>query len=320
MIISSGTNRVAPRLICKGIQMRTAQRLIIGVLLLFSAAITMAQQCTPGQATNRTRTGFWNSVTMLWGDWVYSNDQAWRLDQACKINVSRANEIGHLSISAPPDTYTGTGYTQSWINCSIHMDGVQNGQQEHGLSVTGQEYGEVSVCPLPPPCPRGVTRAPDGMCPVKQCQSCPQFGNPVQPALANKFQNELDYKSSSALAFSRTYNSVAVRSSTLGGQWRHSFDRAILIQQTSPTLTVDVVRPDGSSIRFVQSGAQMQADADVSDRLERITDVSGATVGWEYRVAADDRLESFEAGGLGFPDFRGQPPKLTRLVVRTPLG
>jgi len=58
--------------------------------------------------------------------------------------------------------------------------------------------------------------------------SCPQCGNPINPANGNKFQREQDYRATGPLplAMERYYNSMDRRATSLGG-WRHTYTRAL---------------------------------------------------------------------------------------------
>jgi len=60
-------------------------------------------------------------------------------------------------------------------------------------------------------------------------RSCPDCGNPVNPATGNKYQAEVDYRGtgSQPLTFERWYNSFSGSSTGLGTGWRHSFSRKL---------------------------------------------------------------------------------------------
>ena len=75
--------------------------------------------------------------------------------------------------------------------------------------------------------------------------SCPECGNPINPATGNKYQREIDYNAggSRPLAFERWYNSFSTTSGALGKAWQHSFERRLRLdygvlptyQENSPT-------------------------------------------------------------------------------------
>jgi len=81
---------------------------------------------------------------------------------------------------------------------------------------------------------------------------CANPSNPINSATGNKFQKEVDYKGagSSILEFVRYYNSVAPARANLGSNWRHSYDRTIVIDTTVSPQTATVRRPDGGEVIF----------------------------------------------------------------------
>jgi len=150
------------------------------------------------------------------------------------------------------------------------------------------------------PCGQDQTRnSVTGQCETKTCSHCPWISNPIQPALANKFQQEQDYVGAGAFpaSFTRTYNSVAVRTESMGQQWRHSYDRSLQVADGQTPAVVDAVRPDGGILRFTQSGSNWIPDADISDRLSQLTNSFGNPIGWQFTNAADDSVEFYHAGG-----------------------
>ena len=78
------------------------------------------------------------------------------------------------------------------------------------------------------------------------------------PLLRISFSVESDYAGSGpfALSFVRTYNSVAVRTETLAGQWRHNYDRTVQFiegqTRRSPTRSAPTgaSRASSSPVRF----------------------------------------------------------------------
>lgn len=151
-----------------------------------------------------------------------------------------------------------------------------------------------------PPCGAGVTRDADGQCARKEPQQCPIAGNPIQAALASKFQVETDYSAGggSSLSFARIYNSVALPNIRSPRQWRHTFDRALQPRIGQIPESVDVFRPDGKIQRFTASAGNWVSDADVTDKLSRLFDGSGVSTGWQYRVAADESVEVYSNAGM----------------------
>ena len=183
-----------------------------------------------------------------------------------------------------------------------------------------------SQCATAPSCGEGQTRTTDGSCVTKpRCTDCPKteptLGNPIQSALANKYEIERDYVGASnfPLRFDRTYNSASVVKFNLGQQWRHSFDRVVQIRPGYTPTLVEVTRPDGFGTRFTQQGSSWVADADIADRLVRLSDSWGQPADWKYTVAADDSVETYDvAGQLLWVEQRDG--RLQRLTYSTGTG
>jgi RHS repeat-associated protein len=141
-------------------------------------------------------------------------------------------------------------------------------------------------------------------------KSCPTCGNPINPALGNKFQEEVDYEGAGPfpLRFVRYYNSAtriddddgghygvssyagsfgnlavaglasadaepafgAVGLDLIGANWRHSYQGAIVLISSSTITSARVYRPDGRVIVFNLNGGVYHGAQDVSERLERL--------------------------------------------------
>jgi RHS repeat-associated protein len=136
--------------------------------------------------------------------------------------------------------------------------------------------------------------------------SCSAVGNPINPGIGNKYQAEIDFDGfgDTKLDFARHYNSDPVVTSTsIGRQWRHSYDRSVVVDAFITEAAV--YRPDGKVERFRRSGGAWVADPNIVGRLEPLTDASGSITGWRYR-SADDTVETFDpAGRLIHLAFRG---------------
>ena len=107
----------------------------------------------------------------------------------------------------------------------------------------------------------------DSECNVSVGQQNAQVGNPINLAIGNKFQNEIDYVDSSKLplSFERYYNSINSSSTSagFGNHWSHTFSRHLKIFGTSSTSIAQVVRDDGSAVVFVNdSGAGWAPQSD----------------------------------------------------------
>lgn len=149
------------------------------------------------------------------------------------------------------------------------------------------------TCLYAPSCPNGQARDPlTNECLTKAPQACPAAGNPIQPALANKWQTDVDYTGAGSfpLRFFRTYNSIAVRTGEFAPQWRHNYNRSVWMPRGQSTM-VRVYRPDGAVLTFTDSGGVWVTDADTEDSL------SQTGTGWEFRAASDDSVEQYDSEG-----------------------
>jgi YD repeat-containing protein len=134
--------------------------------------------------------------------------------------------------------------------------------------------------------------------------------NPVNAATGSKFQAETDYRSpngSGELSFTRYYDSrftefystgspYGVKSS-LGPNWRSTYEQRIDFSASLLFPTAHVYRPDGQTLFFHFVDDQFVPDADVADRLVRLNDSSGNLLNWQYTVAGTEDVETYDASG-----------------------
>jgi YD repeat-containing protein len=118
---------------------------------------------------------------------------------------------------------------------------------------------------------------------------CYSEGNPINPAVGNKFQTETDYDGTRPfpLKVERTYNS-------LDGSW-----------QRFPQLNFDpgavdarLVRADGKGITFLgipSSTSLLASGRDITGQLTRSFN-SGVLLGWQF-TSLDDQVELYDAAG-----------------------
>jgi YD repeat-containing protein len=165
--------------------------------------------------------------------------------------------------------------------------GSIGGQGQHFIFTSG---GDPALCSL-------GFRQPIN--PKQDCDGCGsvKVGNPIDPSSGVKRQVELDYAGSGphALRFERVYNS---RVYTLDGkQWRHNYSAHIENQEFGTRPVAIAYRPSGRTFLFALSGSEYLPDADIDDRLTRLTDAGGALLGWQYYDAGNDATETYDAGG-----------------------
>ncbi|MBK9117779.1 MAG: RHS repeat protein, partial [Betaproteobacteria bacterium] len=138
-------------------------------------------------------------------------------------------------------------------------------------------------------------------------------GNPVNPGFPNKFQVETDLVLPGAhpLRIERTYNSSGKeQGAAVGTRWRGQYFQALAPKIGLQMATVFAHRPDGRTLFFTlmkngaavpltpfDAGAAWQTDADTDDRLTRVVDAGGATLGWQYYVAKSEETEHYDAAG-----------------------
>lgn len=137
--------------------------------------------------------------------------------------------------------------------------------------------------------------APCTGCP---CNDSPENGNPINHGNGNKRQSELDYLSAAngGLQLRRTYNSNSTRNGRYGTHWSSNYEKMIWTNSAYPN-NIGSQRDDGKILTFTLADGKYQPDADIADSLTRQTDSAGNTSGWQYLVAADQSLESYDANG-----------------------
>jgi len=154
-----------------------------------------------------------------------------------------------------------------------------------------------------PDCPAHQTRNAAGQCMAAPknlgaTAACspgnPHVGNPLHAGTGNKYQAEEDYRGGDpgGLRLTRHYNSQAPVDGLFGANWS-----AFASIRVISGINVAAVRADRKEFRFNLSGSTWLADADITDRLERLSDPAGATTGWRYSVADDDSVEQYDATG-----------------------
>ena len=145
-------------------------------------------------------------------------------------------------------------------------------------------------------------RLADGYCPVSSPkvagESCPECGNPINPATGNKFQAETDLGAvvPGGLSLTRYYN--AGRSTPLtqvfGGYWQHNYSKKIVV---GPANTAQYYSSDGKVLTYTLVGAAWKSDADIADALIELKDANGIRTGWKYTRASNDDVETYDASG-----------------------
>ena len=170
-------------------------------------------------------------------------------------------------------------------NNAVHVDRFGD------FCPSGTEYNaQTGECDAPEPeecdpitqaCMASVEKGPPHFCPS------PYAGNPINFAIGNKFQSEIDYSSpsSSALGFTRSYNS-------LDGLWRHNFSTYLRFVGTEHAV---LARHNGRESFFTYSGPTITS---TSFDLGVLTNVGPA--GWQYFSAENEQFNFDTAGKLTY--------------------
>ncbi|GLQ93474.1 hypothetical protein GCM10007901_24250 [Dyella acidisoli] len=153
-------------------------------------------------------------------------------------------------------------------------------------------------------------------------KSCPNLvGEPINAATGNEYEEAEDYSDNRWLVFRRFYNSAAATtSSEMGLQWRHSFDRTLLLQG-SPTSSLVLIRPDGTQEGFTKSNGVWVTDPDVADQLLENDNAQGTAVSYTLFVSDLRQYETYDAtSGLlqSVSDDSGQGITLAYSTTSTP--
>jgi hypothetical protein len=156
--------------------------------------------------------------------------------------------------------------------------------------------------------------------------ACPlEHGNPINHGNGNKRQLEPDYLSaaSGGLQLQRTYNSNSTRYGRYGARWSSNFEPMVWTDVNNYPNNAGVQRDDGKLLTFTFTLADgvYKPDADITDNLTRQTDSNGYTTSWQYRVAADQSLENYDAAGklLSITSREGLVQTLSYSDVSTPV-
>jgi len=197
-------------------------------------------------------------------------------------------------------------------------------------------------------CPSGMTQS-GGICSPyaslknygPPCPTCgdppppPLVGNPINPGFGTKFQSEpvLPGSGPQAPRITLNFNSPLydvvrpVPQGLFGAAWSSDWDRAIRVvgylaaPYDKVARQITMKRADGKEFDFnapaaplTSSGSELwSGDADVNDKMERLTDATGATIGWRYTEGQREEVELFDDAGrvLSITNRQGLAQKFT---------
>lgn len=130
-------------------------------------------------------------------------------------------------------------------------------------------------------------------------------GNPVLISVGIKYQSETDMSASGAsqLGMQRTYLSKQAWGPLFGRfgyGWHDSYQRSVFYAEDENISTLAVTtafRPNGTLVQFALIGDEWVSNEDIDDRLIWVRDASGITIGWEYIVAKNGAVETYDKDG-----------------------
>jgi YD repeat-containing protein len=205
----------------------------------------------------------------------------------------------------------GNVVSYSWVACSVRE------------CPTGYERwnGECKMV-----CGNGEVRDDDGACVCPQGLACPNqdlgpcgdgtgapsasVGNPINMAIANKYQVEIDYQNpvNPLLRIQRTYNSQSTHSGYVGTSWFWNFGSKLAFQPGANPPKLRAQRPDGRVFSFTRLGGNWVPDSATRDRV-----TGWGPSGFQYHPWGSDTVESYDVNGrlMGVRDGKGNGYTLT---------
>lgn len=139
--------------------------------------------------------------------------------------------------------------------------------------------------------------------PTSSAASSPKavMGNPINFGNGAKTQTEVDYTGVGTfpVVWDRTYSSTSNRGwlvgPTLGGRWRHRYDRWIDLYGDSVKSAYLYRNNPNPTMYRLQAGAWV-TDVDQKGQLTSFTDSGGTITGWQY-INEGDEIELYSATG-----------------------
>ncbi len=144
-------------------------------------------------------------------------------------------------------------------------------------------------------------------------------GDPIDASTGNFFLQEDVYDGGPYLTFRRFYNSdPSMAPAHMGFQWRHSFDRSLIING-APATSVTALRPDGKQEAFQWNGSAW-AGTTPGDRFATLKDAGGVVTGYTLFVGGVRQTETYDTRGtlLSVSGQDGQGITLAYTTTSTP--
>ncbi len=123
-----------------------------------------------------------------------------------------------------------------------------------------------------------------------------RLGDPIDASTGNFYLQEDDIAGGEWLSVSRFYNSApGVAPGTLGFNWRHSYDRSIVLMG-QPVATAILLRPDGKQQTFTKANGVWTGATPV-DVFSEITSAQGAVTGYRVFIGGTRQTEDYGLDG-----------------------
>ena len=201
-----------------------------------------------------------------------------------------------------PTFGNGCAYTATDNNGFVYETYKQNWVVPNPLCPSGYNlYRRYDVSPALDVC-RIAEPAPA----CRQTQSQPKacIGNPVMAVNGVKLAAESD-QPSGLLDLNRTYRAVVSSNSQaapgrFGYNWTDTYQRRVTVPNnynSASLIVASVLRPDGRIVMFGWIQNTWTPELDVKDKLVQLKDASGVTTGWQFTLAADGSVETYDASG-----------------------
>jgi YD repeat-containing protein len=278
--------------------------LLVAIALLFIAGMVNAQT---GLGYCPFEYGVDGEQGISTQSWAYADCQEWLSSRV----QGTFTEGGTASVVVPCTLYLDNTHVYDYVYCT----------QYHFTLQSANSYAQFCS---------GFRTALQSNQPAKnlgpQCHCDGQpialtTGDPINASTGNEYRDEEDL-SLGALSLHRYYNSDAsMTSSHIGAHWRHSFDRTLVYQSSSPPSTATIIRPNGVQkvFRLLSTGV-WTPDPDVVDTLSEQVNTSGTLTGWVYVDARTRNHENYDANGnlLSITDLNGQITTFAYSTASTP--
>ena len=235
---------------------------------------------------------------------TWAADYYWTLDGSDFIGMKFSNPeeacerqwntyfVNHRSVKEPRGVFK---FNETTFNCRATL----SSSKPYGFNA-GYTYRRGTSCPddMEYNSETGTCETLDNDCDptILEClaraeKGSPDFcpspyaGNPINFAIGNKFQQEIDYQASgnSVLKLSRSYNSV-------DGLWRHNYSTNL--RTTDSTQTIALVTASGKEFFYTSDGSTItSASTDLGV-------LSQTSTGWLFAASDNERFTFNTAGKL----------------------